>query len=816
VFPTPSAKIAITYKERAIPYTELIQRIMACREILEISPGERVAIIAENRPEWAYAFHAIWQRRGVAVPIDLALPVQDIAMILKDSQPAALFHSGQTLSTVQEALSLAGQGAKLIPLESLDALPLGEETLAEAAPHDMDALAALLYTSGTTGEPKGVMLSYANLDTSLRAVRENGFFRSDDTVITILPLHHILPLQASIIISLYAGCKISFPASLQREDIAATLAKEKVTTFIGVPRLYEMFHTAIMERVRASLAGRVLFAISRRIGSRKLGNILFAKVHANFGPYMGPWVCGGAKADVEVVRDLWALGFHIVEGYGLTETSPIISFNPYNRTRPGTTGRPIINTEVRIVDNEVVARGSHVMLGYYNKPELTAKVIRDGWFYTGDTGFLDRKGYLHVTGRKDELIVLPNGKKIDPETIERTLSSMSPLIREIGVLQRNGQLAAVIYPCEDLLALDILGALQTIREEIIERYNTTVASYRRILQICIATETLPRTRLGKMRRFMLQNFFSGNRESTRPDAQEAIADDVQALLCEYLGKKKGMRALPESRLDFDLTLDSLDRLELASFVQKSFARSLSEMDIAKAESIADLASLVHNAAPLTSANEEAPAEDMPKFRGNSRSIMRNLIVFVVSHCFRIRKQGLENLPEGPCILVANHESYLDIPCLIATLPKAFLARSISWVKASPVMEKVVRCISRGQNMITVHSKKPLGATLQISEAVIESGHNLIIFPEGSRSLTGEIAPFRPGFAMIACKKQVPVVPIAIEGAFEAMPRGKIIPRFGRKIEITITPAIMPFADESDGSLARRAHDRIAELLAHRT
>jgi long-chain acyl-CoA synthetase len=457
-------------------------------------------------------------------------------------------------------------------------------------------------------------------------------------------------------------------------------------------------------------------------------------------------------------------------------------------------------------------RGKNVMLGYYKRPELTAKAVRDGWFFTGDTGSLNRDGSVRVTGRKDDLIVLPNGKKIDPEAIEREIASKSPRIREIGVLQHGGQLAAVIYPSADLLAEDADTALQIIQEEIIEPYNNNAAAHQRIFQISIATESLPRTRMGKLRRFMLQNFFTNKTENSS-EGQAEPAGDTLSILCDHLGGKKGTTAIPETRLDFDLALDSLDRFEICSFIQSTFGCMLSETDVADANTIADLAVLVENA-ERTPADAQGLKAAMPKLRTNTRSFIRACLVVVLRFTFRIRKEGLENLPEGPCILVANHESYLDIPCLITMLPKAFYARCCTWVKASPVMEKFVRFVSRGKNIITVHSKKPLSLILEISESVIESGHNLIIFPEGLRTRTGALAAFRPGFAMIANKKKIPVVPIAIEGTYEAMPRGKILPRFGKRLRLTIIPPILPLEGESDSDLALRAHDRIAEFLAH--
>jgi long-chain acyl-CoA synthetase len=818
VFPSPSAQTALTYKDQVVSYAGLIRRITACSAFLPLRAGERAAIVAENRPEWVYALYAVWQCRGTVVPIDPATPAKDLCVLFKDCTPSLVCATSQTKSCVEKALALAGCQASVIDLDEVQALPPGADALAHPSPYEMDALAALLYTSGTTGDPKGVMLSYRNIETTVRAIRAQRYYEPEDSTLALLPFYHILPLQGGIIIPLSSGCKVSIAASMQKEEIASILKKEEITTFIGVPRLHEMFHAAITERVRANFVGRILFALSRCIGSQKLGHFLFSKVHAQFGPKVRMWVSGGAKADPRVIRELWALGFRMIEGYGLTEAAPIISFNPFKRPRLGSAGQIGLGTEARIVDNEVVVRGANVMQGYYNKPEQTAQVIKDGWLYTGDTGHFDRKGYLHVTGRRDEMIVLPNGKKIDPEAIEKEILALSPLAAEVSVAQANGQLAAVVYPREDILKAGMPSALQAIRENVIEIYNKSAAPHKRILQIYIAAEALPRTRLGKLRRFMLRDFFDATRpQETQSDtAESAIADATLHAICGYLGRKKGIHARPETRLDFDLNLDSLDRLELASFIQSSFGRTVGELDIAQAKSVGDIALLVQNAA-ASAIDAHPESRDMPRIRTSRRSLIRALVVFVLRHTFRLRKSGLENLPKEPCILAANHESYLDVLCLFATLPKTHLTRTLSWVKASPVMEKVVRFFTRGKNIIVVHSKKPLSTILAVSESVLELGHNLIIFPEGSRTSTGTLAPFRPGFAMIACKMNIPVVPIVIEGAFEAMPRGRIIPRFGKKIHITITPPLTPLPGESEDNLALRTYTRIAEFLAaHKT
>lgn len=815
MFPQSSTRIAITCKGRETTYTGLVRRINACTTALDAMPGDRVAIIAENRPEWIHAFYAIWQKEAVAVPVDPGLAADDMALILKDSQPVAIYCSETSNERVNAALTAAGLTARLIRLETVADLPDGADTLALASPRDMKSLAALMYTSGTTGAPKGVMLSFENIDTTGSSVMACGYYGPEERVIALLPFFHILPLQGTIIIPFSNGCRVAFSPGLQKEDIAATLKEQKITLFIGVPRLYEMFHAGILEKVQASLIGRVLFRVSRLIGSRKLGHRLFSRVHNALGPDVTSWIIGGAKTDVAMLRDMWALGFRIIEGYGLTETAPIITFNRPNRVRLGTGGQPVQGAEVRIEDGEIVVRGSNVMLGYYNKPEATAKVIRDGWFHTGDTGETGRGGYLTITGRKDELIVLPNGKNIDPVEIERDLYELSPLIREVGVLQIDGQLAAVIYPAEELLALDLRLAFENLRENVIERYNRTAAAYRRILQLRIATERFPRTRMEKLRRYRLRDFFTDKNIAEEAPRTVTATDETTAKICSFLARRKKKPARPDSSLDYDLGLDSLDRLELISFVQAECGLPLTEADIAAARTVADVAAAARaSKSPLAAIDPfEGPVE-IPKLRTRKRSMMRVIIAFLMRRLFRLRLRGIENIPDRPCIVVANHESYLDAPALIGLLPKALIARSVTWVKESSVMERVVRLATRGRNMIVVHTRGDLGATLRSSVAILEAGYNLLVFPEGLRSRDGKLASFRPGFAMIAQRTGVPVIPVAIEGALEAMPYKKIMPRFGKKISLTVLEPIIPVAGESAESLATRCRDAIAALVEH--
>ena len=441
-------------------YRDLAERVQAAslglRE-LGIAEGERVALLSENRPEWAIADYACLAARCPDVPIYPTLPARQAEYILRDAGAVAVLVS--SAAQLDKVLSLRTRLPALRHIIAFDPAVESPGVLAfdellqcgrAAAGRHPDwraqalgigpgELATLIYTSGTTGDPKGVMLTHGNIASNVTTCVGMFDFRPTDDCLSFLPLSHIFERMFGHYSMLHAGVVINYAGSI--DTVAADMQELRPTMMASVPRLYEKIYGRVLDGVRAgSPAKRRIFAWARSVGEawverslaggpvpigltvqRALADrLVFSALRARTGGRIRFFISGGAPLAPEIARFFCAAGMPILEGYGLTETSPVMAVNVFGRTKLGTVGRPIPGVEIRIADDgEIVTRGPNVMRGYFGKPEATAEALDgDGWFHTGDIGVLDAEGYLRITDRKKDLIVTAGGKNIAPQPIE--------------------------------------------------------------------------------------------------------------------------------------------------------------------------------------------------------------------------------------------------------------------------------------------------------------------------------------------------------------------------------------------------------------
>jgi long-chain acyl-CoA synthetase len=518
---------------RPITYTELGTRVYAFARALHelgVRKGDRVAILAENCPEWAITDWATLCLGAITVPIYPTLTAPQVGEILRDSEPKVLVVSDKKQRRKAcEAVEGTGLNPQMICIEpdSGSETPSFEQMLNQPGALTESELRALvdasqpddiitfIYTSGTTGEPKGAMLTHRNLISNIEAVLELIDWRPDDVFLSFLPLSHVFERMGGHFLPIYAGLTIAYAESLFM--LANDMLEVKPTLMLGVPR----FYASVMDRILASVrqmpplrqklfyrmleVGKVHSRCWREGRSAPLGvrlqhaildKLVAAKIRERVGGRLRYFVSGGAALPKEVAEFFHAFGILIIEGYGLTETSPVLTVNPPRAPRFGSVGKPIRGVEIKIAeDGEILARGPNIMLGYYKKPEATAAAIDpDGWFHTGDVGHMDADGYLYITDRKKDIIVLANGKNVAPQPIENMLKQ-SELVQE-AVVYGDGMSApvALIVPNIDALrafakqagieadgdALLNHDAIQKRFRQELERVNRELADFQRL------------------------------------------------------------------------------------------------------------------------------------------------------------------------------------------------------------------------------------------------------------------------------------------------------------------------------------------------
>ncbi len=790
-------KLALITSQGTVSYQQLLRRVEQFALLFAGKGYTKVAIYAENSPAWIYAFYAALQNNCIAIPIDFLASAEDVAYILGDCQPELLFISSAMREAYSKAETQCTHKPEIVVFE--DIAP--DEETAESqwlAPEDDETTAVIIYTSGTTGSPKGVMLSYTNIQENMNAVIGCGIFTADRQVMIFLPLHHIFPLVGSLMVSLHVGTTIPIVPSMQSADLMKTFTENQVGVFLGVPRLYELMYRGIKAKIDQSAVARFLLWAVMKTKSRKFGKKIFDKVHQSFGGHLQYMIAGGAALNKEVGGFFYALGFDIMEGFGMTEAAPMIAFPRPGKIKIGATGQALPGLTVEIRDGEIVAKGPSIMKGYYNRPEETAEVVIDGWLHTGDLGYLDQDGFLYITGRKKEIIVLPNGKNINPVEVEMKLDGFSGAIKEAGVFMHNEMLHAVIYPDFHFLAENNVQDFDAyFRENVITPFNAEMSSYKRIMQFTLVKSELPRTRLSKLQRFkfeeLLERKNEGKAKSDEPETSEYRA------IKSFIESQVDMDILPDHHLVFDISMDSLSKLSLIDFIEKSFGIKFDEEQLLKFPSVRKIAEHIQQNKLFHKTDHDSSwAGDLkddsdvilPKSSFFLGPIVR-LVRGVFRLFFKFEGRGMENIPEGACFLAPNHESKLDAFLVLSYLDKPTLKNTFSYAKKDHVNSGARRYLASRSNVIVMDLSKDLKHSILKMAEVVKQGKKILIFPEGTRTTNGQLGKFHKTYTILSTELNVPIVPVAISGAYEAMSSGAKKIRRGERISVEFLPAIYP-------------------------
>lgn len=837
--------IAFNYFEqgwKSITYNELLIKTKGIASYLiksGVEKGDRVAIISENRPEWCISYLAVSLAGGVAVPLDAQLTSNEIKNLLTDSEPKVVFHSLKTEVDLKKAVKdfVFTNPLRLINFDSPDFRDICKTPDIRNYPAvSGEDVASLIYTSGTTGIPKGVELTHRNFCSDAEAIIKAEIATCSDNVLSILPLHHAYPFMCTFVVPIFLGASVTFPPSMKGPELIATIKDRGVSILVGVPRLLELLRNNIMGKIRQLpfplpkiITGILrLFGYMRQKTGINPGKLIFNSVHRSFGKRFRFLTSGGAKLDPEVIKDLEALGFTVLEGYGLTETSPVVTFNPARKRKAGSVGKPLPSVEIKIIDplsrnplsvmqeGEIVIKGPMVMKGYYKNPQATEESIKDGWFFSGDLGYMDSDSYLFITGRLKEVIVLSSGKTVYPEDVEERYMKI-PLIKEICVMgiEEKGlveSLHAVVVPDLEYAKRSQIGNIQEALKRAISDVSLHMPEYMRIKGYSLYLDSLPRTPLGKLRRFMVRDLIKVKGLKKREEDKELMKDKIGQVVigCITPLLKDKIKIQSTDNLELDLGLDSLARIELAVSLEKAFSINLPETFLSDVQTVGELVLKIKEygmreviRAEKTPAwkdiLEAEPTFDDKRKVGLYHSPLEWLIICIglrlvkilMKILFRLKVEGLENIPQkGSYIITPNHTSHLDGFAVIAALPTRLFKNLYSLGFQKYFTGTFRESFARVAHVIPIDAETYLGRALQMTSYVLRNGKSLLIFPEGSRSYNGKLMEFKKGVGILSIELNVPVIPVCIKGSFEALPRGAIWPKF-KSIKINFGKPFYP-------------------------
>jgi long-chain acyl-CoA synthetase len=831
------------YRTWSYSYRETTARARAFAAALDaagIAKGQHVVIWSENRPEWIMALWGCLLRGVVLVPIDyrasaeflwkVAAIVQARVILIGDSV-ADLSHIGDQSPANQSQ-------AAIWRLSSVPAAPDGSPP--PSVEHSTDDVAEVIFTSGATSEPKGVVLTHRNILANIVPIeREIAKYRKyarpflPIRFLNLLPLSHMFGQAMATFVPPLLDGVVVFTRTFAPDEIISQVRTRRVSVLVSVPKILEVLRDHIVRTIPETAHAPE----GRMHWTRRWWH--YRRAHRQFGLKFWAMVVGAAPLDPDVEAFWGRLGFLVVQGYGLTETAPIVTLNHPLHASRGAVGKPIGGVEVRIADDgEILVRGENVTRGYFNAPEETRNAFRDGWFHTGDIGSLDDQGRLHIRGRKKEMIVTPEGLNVFPEDVERVLNDQ-PGVRESAVVG-----APVPGSSAERVQAILVVADDANLDEIVRASNLRLGDHQKIRgAVEWRSGELPRTEgTKKLKRRELRDWLLREQTGTaRTDVAAVAAMPGQSAAAVVQRFAPGRTISADTTID-ELGLSSLERVELMMALEEARQVTVDEARFAAARTVGDLDALTRpldtpgdSGRRMVSAVAGTPeAIDFPSWNRSApaRTLRRASLptwILPLARVFAsVKVSGLEHLETlvGPAIFAANHQSHFDTPVILMALPphlryRLAPAMAKEFFKAHFYPEQFNRraYISNSLNYYLASlffnafplPQREAGTrqTLRYIGEMLADGFSVLIFPEGKRTETGEIGRFQPGVGMIGAKLQVPVVPVRLEGIDRILHQKWKFPRRGIARVHFGRPMRLVGADYA--ALARQVEDAVRAL-----
>ena len=795
-----------------------------------VKPGDKVMLVSENRPEWGIAFFGILRAGATAVPIDPELSEAEVVNVARRSRASVCLISEQSAEELPALHRLLAEAQLLTQVHSLaqamagdDSQPDGIGTVKKVA--SPDDVASLIFTSGTTGNPKGVMLTHRNFASLIAKLAGSFEMGVGDGVLSVLPLHHTFEFSAGFLTPFSRGAEISYIDELNTDRIGEVLETGRITAMIGVPALWQLFHRKMTQELAArprfvEEALKGLMAINGELRNRSslnLGKLLFWPVHRKFGGKIKYLVSGGSALPDEVHKAFHALGFSLTEGYGLTESAPVLTVTEnQNKRLPGTVGRALPGIELKIFEpdaegiGEVIARGPNVMAGYFEDRDSTEVVLKAGWLHTGDLGRIDADGRLYLSGRQKDVIIDANGKNVYPDELEE-LYGRHPHVKELSIVGLPDDAGGEKVAC--LCVPDYLDRpREEVRKELEEHFRAVSGEmpfYRRVKLLRLWDAELPRTSTRKVKRKQVidelkrleRAAHSGEKARAAAKDSATSTDWLIPILAEVL-QKPSSDIRPDSKLSADLGFDSLMLTELSVALEQAGVAISAVGDLTKINTVDDLrrAVLASGKRPAgelhaKEISSEKPVDleiPMPEPLARlGKALLSAGQRALYGKVFDVETTGKSFIPQNRNFLViANHASHLDMGLVKVTLGEqgerltALAARDYFF--NTPLKRAYFENFT---NLIPMERQGSLRESLRAAGEVLTQGFNLLIFPEGTRSPTGEIQDFFPTLGYLALSFEVDILPMYLGGTFESLPKGRMWPK-SKDLKVRIGPPLL--------------------------
>jgi long-chain acyl-CoA synthetase len=759
------------YRTRAYTYVDVAdaaRKFSARLQTAGLQKGDKIVFWSENRPEWIIALWGCLLNGSIAVPIDYRASNEFLESVARIVQPKLVL-LGDDVALAQEQ-----NGTRAVwRLSDIDFRANPPAAFTPVAVSRDDTV-EIIFTSGATAEPKGVVLTHRNVlanivpvEKEIRKYRKYGRPFSPIRFLNLLPLSHMFGQAMATFVPPMLGGVVVFMRGYNPHEIVRQVKSRRISVLVSVPKILDVLADHVAR----------LYPEVREIPPQKEGAARrwwrYRAVHRLFGLKFWSFVVGAAPLEASLESFWGRLGFLVVQGYGLTETAPIVTLNHPFSTSQGSVGKPIAGVEVKIApDGEILVRGDNVTTGYYGAPDATRAAFEDGWFHTGDIGERDEAGRLFIRGRKKEMIVTPEGLNVFPEDVERVLNAV-PGVKDsaaVGVTRDGQERVHAVLIVEP--GVDPDGVLRSA--------NTRLADHQRIRGAHLwPGEELPRTEgTRKLKRHEIRAWVQTGHT---PKTTAGAGSRVESVIARFTGG----RPIPPGATLEELGLSSLERVEMMVALEEALNTSIDETAFSGAATFADLEQLA--TAPATSTPPAEPV-DFPSwnrawpFRA-LRAVAQPGFLLPLTRVFAwIQVSGLEHLRglEGPVIFAANHQSHMDVPVILAALParhrrRVATAMAKEFFKAHffpeqfPRRQRIVRSLEYYLSAACFNTfplpQREAGAlqTLRYVGELVSNGFSVLIFPEGKRTEQGEISPFRPGVGMMAARLGVPVVPVRLEG-----------------------------------------------------